>query len=176
MKLRSQFEHCSIIWRPKLQYQIDNFEQLQKRAIKWILNEDFLSYADIAFYYTKCKQLNLLPLNKRFELNDLLFFHKIVFGHINVNLPPYITRYTGKSKLRSNRLDRESFVYVAEFRGNSGILLYKSFYFRVMHLWNDLTLDIRTTRCCITFKNLVTRFIWAGITAVMTQNEDMPIT
>ena len=40
--VRSQFEHCSIIWRPKLQYQIDKFEKLQKSAIKWILNEDFI--------------------------------------------------------------------------------------------------------------------------------------
>ena len=54
--VRSQFEHCSIIWRPKLQYQIDKFEQLQKRAIKWILNEEFTSYSDQALYYTKCKQ------------------------------------------------------------------------------------------------------------------------
>ena len=45
--VRSQFEHCSIIWRPKLQHQIDKFEQLQKRAIKLILNENYISYSDL---------------------------------------------------------------------------------------------------------------------------------
>ena len=99
-----------------------------------MLNKSFVSFCFIIITQNvNTKQLNLLPLKKRFELKDLLFFHKIVFGHISVNLPPYITRYTGKSKLRSNRLDRESFVYVAEFSGNSGSLLYKSFYFRVIH-------------------------------------------
>ena len=91
--VRSQFEHCSIIWRPKLQYQIDKFEKLQKRAIKWILNEDFTSYSDSALYYTKCKQVNILPISKRFELNDLIFFHKIVFQHIEISIPSYIKRY-----------------------------------------------------------------------------------
>ena len=77
--VRSQFEHWSIIWRPKLQYQIDKFEQLQKRAMKWILNEEFTSHSDQVLYYTKCKQVNILPISKRFDLNDLIFFHKIVF-------------------------------------------------------------------------------------------------
>ena len=85
--VRSQFEHCFIIWRSKLHHQIDKFEQLQKRAIKWILNENYISYSYQAIYYTKCKQINILPISKQFELNDLIFFHKIVFQHIEITLP-----------------------------------------------------------------------------------------
>ena len=35
--VRSQFEQCSIVWAPKLQSEIDKFEKVQKRALKWIL-------------------------------------------------------------------------------------------------------------------------------------------
>ena len=166
--VRNQFDHCSIIWRPKLQYQIDKFEKLQKRAIKWILNEDFTSYSDSALYYTKCKQVNILPICKRFELNDLIFFHKIVFQRIEISIPFYIKRYsaTGHSRLRNNRLDHKSFVYVPQLSGCSGSLLYKSFYFRVMHLWNSLSLNIRATESCVTFKKLVTEHIWTNISFV----------
>ena len=166
--IRSQFEHCSIIWRPKLQHQIDKFEQLQKRAIKWILNENYISYSDLALYYRKCKQVNILPISKRFELNDLIFFHEIVYQHTEITMPPYIQRFTGRSRLRNNKLDRESFVYAPELSGSSGSnsMLYKSFFFRVIHLWNNLSLDIKTTVCCTTFKKLVTQFLWTGITSI----------
>ena len=166
--VRSQFEQCSIIWRPKLQHQIDKFEQLQKRAIKWILKENYISYSDLALYYRKCKQVNILPISKRFELNDLIFFHKIVYQHIEITMPPYIQRFTGRSRLRNNKLDRESFVYAPELNGSSGSnsMLYKSFFFCVIHLWNNLSLDIKTTVCCTTFKKLVTQFLWTGTTSV----------
>ena len=166
--VRSQFEDCSIIWRPKLQYQIDKFEQLQKRVIKWILNEEFTSYFDQALYYTKCKQVNILPISKRFDLNDLIFFHNIVFQHIDITLPPYIKRFsnTGHSLLRNNRLDHKSFVYVQELSGCSGSLLYKSFYYRVIHLWNALTLNIRITESCSIFKKLVNDHMWTDVSSV----------
>ena len=54
--VRSQFEHCFVIWAPKLQNEIDKFEKVQKRAIKWILRQEHCSYANIATYYSKCKE------------------------------------------------------------------------------------------------------------------------
>ena len=44
--VRSQFEHCSVIWRPHTQTLIHKMECIQKRAIKWILHEQNLSYSD----------------------------------------------------------------------------------------------------------------------------------
>ncbi|MCP4488455.1 MAG: hypothetical protein GY820_14220, partial [Gammaproteobacteria bacterium] len=42
--VRSQFEHCSVIWRPVTKTLIEKLEGLQKRAIKWILREEYISY------------------------------------------------------------------------------------------------------------------------------------
>ena len=38
-QVRSQFEHCPIVWRPSSQSSLDRLESIQKRSIKWILNE-----------------------------------------------------------------------------------------------------------------------------------------
>ena len=42
--VRSQFEHCNIIWRPYTETEILTFEKLQKKAIKWIFGEQNLHY------------------------------------------------------------------------------------------------------------------------------------
>ena len=75
--IRSQFEHCSPIWRPCGKTMINKLESLQKSCIKWILSEDYINYNSYDIYIQKCRQVNLLPLVKRFELNDLILFHKI---------------------------------------------------------------------------------------------------
>ena len=61
--VRSQFEHCSIIWRPVSDTQLQKFESLQKNGIKWILNESCFSYADKEIYLRKCKDINILPIS-----------------------------------------------------------------------------------------------------------------
>ena len=126
--VRSQFEHCSIVWAPKLQSEIDKFEKVQKRALKWILRQEYYSYSNIATYYSKCKEANLLPLSKHFELNNLKLFHKILNQLINIQLPPYIQRYNGQSRLRNSRLDSRCFVYTPEICGVMHNPLYKTFY------------------------------------------------
>ena len=76
--VRSLFEHCSTIWRPTSTPSIEKFELLQKRAVKWILSEEFFSYPSKTVYYEKCKEVNILPFSKSLDLNDLILFHKII--------------------------------------------------------------------------------------------------
>ena len=42
--VRSNFEHASIIWHPTTETAVNEFEQLQKKALKWILKEENLHY------------------------------------------------------------------------------------------------------------------------------------
>ena len=160
-------EHCSVIWAPKLQHEIDKFEkvQKQKRAIKWILKQEYCSYSDTAIYYSKCKEINLLPLSKHFELNDLIFFHKILNKQIDIPLPPYIQYYNGQSRLRSSRLDAQSFVFVQDNNSESSMhsQLYKSFFYRVIYYWNNLSLSIRNNDCQTSFKRLVKNAMWDSV-------------
>ena len=66
-QVRSQFEHCTIIWRPSSKTIMDKLESVQKRGLKWILNDAYISLGDNQMYYRVCKQLNILPLSVRFD-------------------------------------------------------------------------------------------------------------
>ena len=107
--VRSNFEHCSTIWRPVTVVDIRKFEALQKRAIKWINCEEANSYSD-EIYAIRCRQVDILPLQLHFELNDLIFFYKIIYELIPVSLPAYISPYSGDSRLRNTRMDDMSYV------------------------------------------------------------------
>ena len=48
--VRSMFEHCSVIWSPLNSSQLLKFDCIQKRAIKWIHNEQFVSYSTDVFH------------------------------------------------------------------------------------------------------------------------------
>ena len=125
--VRSQFEHCSI------------FGVIQKNAIKWILNEEFSSYSNYEIYLRKCMEVNILPISKHFDLRDLCFFHKIVNCHVPTTLPNYIIQNRGSSnsRLRSNHLDRDSYICNLEQIGkcNSTSPIFKNLFYRTTLLW-----------------------------------------
>ena len=73
---RSQFEHCCPVWRPTAKSTIDLFEDFQKRAVKYILNDEDTDYTPTE-YLSHLKELNLLPMEYFFIHNDLILFHKI---------------------------------------------------------------------------------------------------
>ena len=41
--VRSQFDHCSPVWRPGSITMMNKFESFQKKCLKWILSEDINS-------------------------------------------------------------------------------------------------------------------------------------
>ena len=43
-QVRSQFDHCPIIWRPTSKSLLDKLESIQKRSIKWVLDEQYETY------------------------------------------------------------------------------------------------------------------------------------
>ena len=89
--VRSQFEHCSPIWRPSGKTNLEKFDSFQKKCIKWILSEEEYSYHSHDCYLKKCRQANILPLSYRFDLNDLILFHKVVYMLIPLKLPHYVS-------------------------------------------------------------------------------------
>ena len=100
--VRSQFEHCSPLWRPCGNTMINKFENFQKKCIKWILSELELFYSN-EVYLRKCMQVNILPLLYRFMFNDMNLFHKVVYKIIPVTMPDYLRLYSGDSRLRSTQ-------------------------------------------------------------------------
>ena len=81
---RSQFEHCSVIWCPVTATKPYDFEVVQKNAIKWILNEEFISYSNYETYLKKCMDVNILPISKHFDLTDFFIKTKLLRIYIAI--------------------------------------------------------------------------------------------
>ncbi len=157
--VRSQFENCSVIWRPTNKTLSNKLESLQKRAIKWILSEEDCSYSPDV-YKRKCQQVDILPLSSKFDLNDLIFFFKVVNKHIPVSLPAYLSFYQGSSRLRRCHLDSLSVVSSIIPRSTQNNALSRSFFYRTHLLWNQLPLEIRQITSLSQFKSEVTKHLW----------------
>ena len=161
--VRSQFEHCSPIWRPTSKTNTQKFESFQKTCIKWILSEEHLSYQSYDTYIMKCKQVNILPLALKFDLNDLVLFHKIIHDIVPISLPPYLKLFEGQSRLRSTHLDELSYVSDLIPRGNSTVHLDKSFFYRTHSLWNALPYELREMEGVSVFKSNLVRHMWDSL-------------
>ena len=161
--IRSQFEHCSVIWRPHQKTTIDKLESLQKRCIKWILDEQFLHYSP-ELYFQKCKFLDILPMQFRFILNDLILFHKIFYDLSTIKFPFYLKPFTSSS-LRSCHLD--TLCLVSEIIPKINVTsvssfqpFASSFFYRTHSAWNSLPFEVRNTSCPQSFKSEVTKILW----------------
>ena len=157
--VRSQFENCSVIWRPTNKTLSNKLESLQKRAIKWILSEENCSYSPDV-YKRKCQQVDILPLSSKFDLNDLIFLYKIVYEHIPVSLPTYLSFYQGSSRLRRCHFDSLSLVSSIIPRSTQNNALSRSFFYRTHLLWNQLPLEIRQITSLSQFKSEITKHLW----------------
>ena len=96
--VRSIFEHCPTVWCPSANTTTNKLEIIQKRAIKWINQDYSASYSsNDLFYYTHCKQLEILPFRYRFDYHDLKLFHLKVHKISCMKLPSYMHFYEGSS-------------------------------------------------------------------------------
>ena len=161
--VRSQFEHCSPIWRPSSKKNLEKFDSFQKKCVKWILSEEEHSYHSLNCYFRKCRQANILPLSKRFDFNDLILFHKVVHQDIPLKLPAYLKFYDGSSRLRSTHLDSLSIVSEILPRASAPNLLNKSFFYRTHSLWNHLPNEIRSIASKSLFRARLETFLWEDI-------------
>ena len=166
--VRSLFESCSIIWRPTNQTLTAKLERIQKQAIKWILNEENISYSSCEVYVRKCKDINLLPLSARFDLNDLLFIHKVIYELKPVNLPFYLSFFNGQSRLRSCHLDNLSLVSSVHPKSThcttrTSNPLANTFFYRTYSEWNSLPISLREIKCPVHFKFKLKKHLWKSL-------------
>ena len=163
--VRSLFEHCPVVWRPASVSIIDKLEGLQKRALKWILNDYSVSYSNGPLYYIHCKQLNILPIKFRFDYHDLKIFHEIVNGFSCVTLPSYIESFRG-NRLRASHMDGKCYVSTVMPRNlqnnHSGSVkgFSNSYFYRAHLLWNRLPLSVREIIRPSLYKEKILEFIW----------------
>ena len=181
--VRSQLNHCCVMWRPTSDTMINKLERIQKRAVKWILNEEDHHYNDIE-YLSRLRDLDLLPLKYLFTLNDLIIFHKIFYKHNDycVELPSYLRPYeveerrrlrttvTAPTYLNDCETSITDFSAMREMSLDSKSLkctivpkcsqFRSSYFFRTHLLWNYIPLDVRSELCPLKFKKLLLLHLW----------------
>ena len=175
--VRSLFEHCPIIWRPSSDTAVNRLESLQMRAIKWILKDFSVSYSsNKLLYFTRCKQLNILPIQLRFDYHDLKFLHLVVHNFSCIKLPSYLRLFDGSSRLRSIHLDH--FSLVSDIKPN-GIKSFSSkrgfahtFFYRAHLSWNRLPLTLREIIRPSVFKSMLIKYIWEELTTIVLDSDD----
>ena len=127
----------------------------------------------------KCRQLNILPIAQRFDMQDLTFFHSIFYGYSVVKLPPYITLYTGTSRLRSSHLDNLSLisditpkVTQTHTLSDSRHGITKSYFYRAHLAWNRLPFDLRQIRSPGLFKTTLIKHLWSDLVSQIREDDD----
>ena len=174
--VRSLFEHCSVVWRPYCSKDIVGFSMLQKRAVKWILSEYTASYSDREFLL-KQNQLDLLPVNSRLCLTDLILFHQVVYKLVNIDMPSYLLLKSpetvrNRDDTTLSQVTFSSNIDVTNIIVPSDNLHYKcnltprvdpfryGFFYRVHIEWNLLPFVIRGTPDPKDFKCLLKEHLW----------------
>ena len=82
--VRSRLEYASVVLSPNTKRNINNLEQLQSRATRFILGRDYSEYERLS-------TLNLLPLKYRREINDVGFFCKCLKSICKLNILDYVS-------------------------------------------------------------------------------------
>ena len=164
--VRSLFEHCPVVWRPSSSTAIEKIENLQKRAIKWILCDSIESSIGLSYssnshlYYVHCNQLSILPIKFRFDYHDIKMFHSIVYGFSCVKLPEYIKPFEG-TRLRNSHLDHKCFNSSIQSRNlETNRNFNNSFFYRAHLMWNRLPLNLREIVCPGQFKTALLEYLW----------------
>ena len=139
--VRSQITYCSVILRPYLIKDIVNFERIQRRATKFILN-DYNSD-----YFSRLSKLELLPLMYTFDLFDIVFTLKsLKYPSPCFDIRNFITFNTNQThSLSHGKL-------IHQISSNNSA---RNFFFsRIPRLWNalppiDLSLSVVTNKAKI---------------------------
>ena len=126
--VRSQLLYGSQIWKPALIKDIRSLEQIQRRATKFILNDNSLDYK------SRLMKLHLLSLMMTLELQDVLFFVRSLkqsrLQRSSFNILQYISFSTNPTRSGSHRKLIQPIVKTTR---------HKNFYFsRFPLLWNSL--------------------------------------
>ena len=154
--IRSLFEHGLQVWSPISTAKMLRFESLQKFCVKWILREQFKSYQEEE-YLTKLRSLNILPLEYKFILSDLLIFHKIVFELIPIELSREILPLVARTRSCTSVLYKYQ---INNDISNKKKFFSNSFPSRVIHYWNRLPDDVKNISQFSPFKSSVIQYLW----------------
>ena len=145
--VRSRLEYASVVWSPQTKRNINNLEQVQRRATRFILGRDYSENERLS-------KLNLLPLQYRREINDLVFFFKCFKNIYKLNIFNYVSFRSCIKPLRN--VDH----LTLDVPFSRTDVFKNSFFIRICRLWNELPLSIRESTSLSIFRNNLLAFYY----------------
>ena len=91
-------------------------------------------------------------------------------GLISVELPSYITLYSGNSRLRSSHMDHLCYVSSITARSANSIFS-RGFFYRTVSKWNHIPLEIREQCDLSAFKSMLSKHMWEVIMSNVDDND-----
>ena len=146
-------------WHPS-PAQVDRLEKIQRKGVKWILNERDHHY-NSQEYLARLRDLDILPISCRLTLIDVLMLFDIVKGVSSVLLPEYIVKFQHNdpefSRLRTSHFDVDCYKCIVPV---NCLVFQNNFFNRTINSWNRLPRDIRCIHERSVFKSAVVTFLW----------------
>ena len=145
--VRPLLEYASSLWSPYTVKHKKLIENIQRRATKFILD-----YPSNVNYTERLAMLNILPLEHRREIIDLILLFKSKTGLINANLQNLLQ--PASSGYATRNFDEANYRFYSSHRQNYFI---NSYFPRTVKIWNELPHSIKHASSLTEFKNLLLR-------------------
>jgi len=150
--VRSRLEYVSVVWSPYTKRNITSSEQIQRRATRFILGKEYSEHERLS-------KLNLLPLQYRREIHDLVFFFKCFKNMYNLDILDFVSFRTCNKPLR--KID-----YLTLNVPFSRTESFKNSYFiRVCRSWNERPLNIRESNTLSVFRKKLFAYFYDKFSA-----------
>lgn len=157
---RSIAEYSSPVWSPHTVCDITRVERIQRNITRHALH-----YPDGVDYGQRCRELGVLPLSYRREIQDLCLFFKCTQGLTAVNsdlFPDFYCRNNGRRTGDSGPLLRKPLTRTELFMN--------SYFNRINRSWNSLPVLIRSSSGLDEFRDQLVDYYTTRMTTFFQSN------
>jgi hypothetical protein len=139
--VRPKLEYASNVWSPRAVKHRSLIENVQRRAMKFILN-----YPKEMTYTERLITTNLLPLEFRREITDLMLLYKSKTALIPMDVNNFLLYEPG---FRSRNYNENNYYFLLKHKQQ---YFRNSFFVRSASLWNSLPADLKICGSLNSFK------------------------
>ena len=112
--VRSQLEHCTVVWSPQTARNINKLDKIQKRATKFILKSDD--------DYNMHRKTKFVVFGRHMLFVSVLFLSKVPNRYIGIDISTYTQFYTDSDRYHFRRRDeltlKRTFVRTTTFKSS----------------------------------------------------------
>jgi hypothetical protein len=147
--VRSILEYCTPVWSGMTVNETILIERVQRAATRFILHSPDIDY------HERLMKLQMMPLTLRRDYLDLCMFFKYCKGlHFKVDIENYVTFVNRNTVNTRNNQEQKVCIPIT-----NTFACQKTFFFRIIFMWNILAEGVRNCDHIKTFKHEITKLL-----------------